>query len=81
MTLKFYRWYVHSIFSSENLTERKYKSTCVCALDAATKKTIYLLINVLHATARENLSSVLKIVNEYDQEIPQSQTADNPVAP
>ena len=23
----------------------------------------------------------LKIVNEYDQEIPQSQTADNPVAP
>ena len=22
-----------------------------------------------------------KIVNEYDQEIPQSQTADNPVAP
>ena len=24
---------------------------------------------------------VLKIVNEYDQEIPQSQTADNPVAP
>ena len=24
---------------------------------------------------------LLKIVNEYDQEIPQSQTADNPVAP
>ena len=24
---------------------------------------------------------VTKIVNEYDQEIPQSQTADNPVAP
>ena len=24
---------------------------------------------------------VAKIVNEYDQEIPQSQTADNPVAP
>ena len=23
----------------------------------------------------------MKIVNEYDQEIPQSQTADNPVAP
>ena len=23
----------------------------------------------------------IKIVNEYDQEIPQSQTADNPVAP
>ena len=25
--------------------------------------------------------SFAKIVNEYDQEIPQSQTADNPVAP
>ena len=25
--------------------------------------------------------SPLNIVNEYDQEIPQSQTADNPVAP
>ena len=30
----------------------------------------------------DNLSkSVLKIVSEYDQEIPQSQAADNPVAP
>ena len=28
-----------------------------------------------------NVPSVSKIVNEYDQEIPQSQTADNPVAP
>ena len=27
------------------------------------------------------LSSLAKIVSEYDQEIPQSQTADNPVAP
>ena len=27
------------------------------------------------------LSIYLKIVSEYDQEIPQSQTADNPVAP
>ena len=26
-------------------------------------------------------SRTLKIVSEYDQEIPQSQTADNPVAP
>ena len=30
-----------------------------------------------HTTARKHL----KIVSEYDQEIPQSQTADNPVAP
>ena len=27
------------------------------------------------------MHSVAKIVGEYDQEIPQSQTADNPVAP
>ena len=27
------------------------------------------------------LYSAAKIVSEYDQEIPQSQTADNPVAP
>ena len=35
------------------------------------------LSNISHATI--NFSS--KIVSEYDQEIPQSQTADNPVAP
>ena len=29
----------------------------------------------------ENSYKVSKIVNEYDPEIPQSQTADNPVAP
>ena len=28
----------------------------------------------------ENSFIIFKIVNEYDQEIPQSQTADNPVA-
>ena len=28
-----------------------------------------------------HLEYLLKIVNEYDQEIPQSQTADNPLAP
>ena len=27
------------------------------------------------------MNVALKIVSEYDQEIPQSQTADNPVAP
>ena len=30
---------------------------------------------------RSNNISELKIVSEYDQEIPQSQTADNPLAP
>ena len=30
---------------------------------------------------RTNGCDTLKIVSEYDQEIPQSQTADNPMAP
>ena len=30
---------------------------------------------------RKNLDTEPKIVSEYDQEIPQSQTTDNPVAP
>ena len=32
-------------------------------------------------TFTENSNGLLKVVSEYDQEIPQSQTADNPVAP
>ena len=39
--------------------------------------------NGLHKT-QDKIEAVInapKIVNEYDQEIPQSQTADNPVAP
>ena len=31
--------------------------------------------------ANKSLSECSKIVSEYDQEIPQPQTADNPVAP
>ena len=33
------------------------------------------------ATQKEDQNSVSKIVSEYHQEIPQSQTTDNPVAP
>ena len=29
----------------------------------------------------QGFDMTMKLVNEYDQEIPQSQTADNPVAP
>ena len=35
----------------------------------------------LPQAAIDDVISSSKIVNEYDQEIPQSQTADNPVAP
>ena len=45
----------------------------------------YMVANILradpHTPDPENGVSRSKIVNEYDQEIPQSQTADNPVAP
>ena len=39
-----------------------------------------ILVKYQSAVVTVNIRS-LKIVNEYDQEIPQSQTADNPVAP
>ena len=32
-------------------------------------------------TAKQNPQSKLIIISQYDQEIPQSQTADNPMAP
>ena len=35
----------------------------------------------LCSALQELVNNVLKIVSEYDQEIPQSQTADNPMAP
>ena len=35
----------------------------------------------LLAPLLQNILEFTKIVSEYDQEIPQSQTADNPVAP
>ena len=36
---------------------------------------------LFYATVNHKSSKISKIVSEYDQEIPQSQTADNPVAP
>ena len=38
-------------------------------------------MKLLFQKIKTTLVSVSKIVSEYDQEIPQSQTADNPVAP
>ena len=35
----------------------------------------------LYQSEDESIKTSVKIVSEYDQEIPQSQTADNPVAP
>ena len=37
--------------------------------------------HVIVHSDHKSISAIMKIVSEYDQEIPQSQTADNPVAP
>ena len=37
--------------------------------------------SILEHVKKKNMARHSKIVSEYDQEIPQSQTADNPVAP
>ena len=42
---------------------------------------IHEMIYTRHFVYCLNISLDDKIVSEYDQEIPQSQTADNPVAP
>ena len=49
-------------------------TTCPCYLQISIiMRCVIKVIKGLHCT--------VKIVSEYDQEIPQSQTADNPVAP
>ena len=46
------------------------------------QQTYFHLIMSLHLLSfPKHSKTYLKIVSEYDQEIPQSQTADNPVAP
>ena len=41
-----------------------------------------LVFDLTQLTCQKRFDCInVKIVNEYDQEIPQSQTADNPVAP
>ena len=42
--------------------------------------TIYQISNSQHFI-EQKVQAALEIVSEYDQEIPQSQTADNPTAP
>ena len=44
---------------------------------------VYIFCNlfVLRGCVEQLMTSTTEIVSEYDQEIPQSQTADNPMAP
>ena len=39
-----------------------------------------VLFSLLNSLQKKEIKCSAKIVSEYDQEIPQSQTADNPVA-
>ena len=38
-------------------------------------------LNLADGTMEKETTPITKIVSEYDQEVPQSQTADNPIAP
>ena len=42
---------------------------------------MYCCKNVNITIIAQEIKCTIKIVSEYDQEIPQSQTADNPLAP
>ena len=44
-------------------------------------RVIYLITNHLFIRTSNNSKTNSKILSEYDQEIPQSQTADNPMSP
>ena len=58
----------------------KYVLISIVQLCSTTSRVYFL---ELTDSSYQNATSfwTLKIVNEYDQEIPQSQTTDNPVAP
>ena len=38
-------------------------------------------VHVYRSSSNKGYTNIAKIVSEYDQEIPQSQTTDNPMAP
>ena len=57
-----------------------YWQAAIYSLNVFLKASICSL-NVFLKAAIYSLKVFLKLVSEYDQEIPQSQTADNPVAP
>ena len=71
-----------------NLTSRRLPEELVInnkrindASEIASKLNAYFTSIANGLAENRSNGSTLKIVSEYDQEIPQSQTADNPVAP
>ena len=60
----------------------QWESVCICIClhprgESLSAQCVVLCTHVQYVSNH----NFLKIVSEYDQEIPQSQTADNPVAP
>ena len=53
---------------------------CNCSMFCCTLLYVHSSIAII-LTGKRELAALLEIVSEYDQEIPQSQTADIPVAP
>ena len=72
-------FYLNALISSiiQFLGENENRVPSVMLQYLKIHESIYAIL--LHKCGRQLL--YLKIVSEYDQEIPQSQTADNPVAP
>ena len=69
------RWYTNSSPVSPWLTELIIKYIeCI--------NNMYpVLMHIILTIMNPSVKNIIRIVSEYDQEIPQSQTADNPVAP
>ena len=66
--------YVSVLMLEDNMHLRNALST------AAVPKIEYLKIPIENDQCKFSFQHTVKIVSEYDQEIPQSQTADKPVA-
>ena len=74
--IKHFNKYLNIVYSvaNESLSVAKPIFTCITLIDP-----FHIVISLSNRSSIEK--SIKKIVSEYDQEIPQSQTADNPVAP
>ena len=76
--------YVNICISQQATETTRATAPTMKTISPTTKTTIHRYCAMLNACAIEKhkeCTNYKKIVNEYDQEIPQSQTADNPVAP
>ena len=80
--IKALRW-LHRLLSILLLLTQTNKYTYIKARMPLNHRVVKALLfgDTISKLEQTSKQYVTKIVNEYDQEIPQSQTADNPVAP